>query len=802
MIGSIAVLPTVVVLIWAISAQNAANLATSDLTRMRAEAAQVFASSRLASAREDSAKAAILIAESQRTAAQSITELNGHRDRSLILAVEAVRLARTPESRRSLLGALFNWPLVESFYHSRRGDLGSLTFNPDGKILGLTRLGLPTSTMIFWDPERSSELHFPVTEGHIRGVAFSPDGKLCAAGTAHGVVTWDMTQPARLNDRPLNVEKTSVVSVAFSADGRILAAGCSNGEIVIFDVSRRVRVLPEPLIVDQEAEDFEIVSLAFQGDSLIVLCHGKLERWSIVDRSRKAVLSNPETELIECAELSRDGRILAAGVGAFEDSGTRVILWDTSTYARIIDQPFSIPGDHFACLALNSDGSELAAACEELVLQWNRKRNSLADRRPRIISGAKIVRLDYSPDNSRLAAGYLNELRERGDERSGAVIWNVEDRSALVDRLPSLTNEVMDVAFNPDGSTVAGAYYNTGSICGIIHWDAKRRTRLATHPFELNGASPTSIAFSPDGTSIALGLKSRSGDGEIAIWDMRLLKFTGNGTLKVAHGGVVSRVLFSPDGTSLAAIYRRTSDAGEVALWDVKQGTLLANRSLKPISHLAFSPDGKLLAAVIRDDSDNDRSRTGIELWDSRTLSPRNARRLAVDQGDIGSLTFSHDSSTIFSVIHNDSFVSNDGGIVLWDVHSGIRLENRFQDILGGDQWSPTISPDGELLATLYRGPDGEGVHLWDIVSGLRLSATPLKLADGSLTSLVFSPDGNVLAVSYSNAEPGGRGGVALLDLDIDSWVNKAARIANRNLTQEEWRRFFRGAAYHATFHH
>ena len=43
-------------------------------------------------------------------------------------------------------------------------------------------------------------------------------------------------------------------------------------------------------------------------------------------------------------------------------------------------------------------------------------------------------------------------------------------------------------------------------------------------------------------------------------------------------------------------------------------------------------------------------------------------------------------------------------------------------------------------------------------------------------------------------------GQVVLWDLELESYRNEARRIANRNLTLDEWRRYFPDTPYHATF--
>ena len=196
------------------------------------------------------------IANSRQLAAVSASERNHRLDRSLLLAVEALQSANTFEARDSLFKALHDRPGLRTFLHIEKGDVGGVSFSPDGKTIAAgysVGLGGGGGGVVLWDVAARKRLvddPLPVTEGGVNCVSFSPDGKTIAAGygVAGGVVLWDVA--ARQRHAPLPVKEGYVTGVAFSPDSKTIAAGYGGGGgVVVWDVATRKRLADDPLTV-------------------------------------------------------------------------------------------------------------------------------------------------------------------------------------------------------------------------------------------------------------------------------------------------------------------------------------------------------------------------------------------------------------------------------------------------------------------------------------------------------------------------------------------------------------------------
>ena len=190
-------------------------------------------------------------------------------------------------------------------------------------------------------------------------------------------------------------------------------------------------------------------------------------------------------------------------------------------------------------------------------------------------------RIAFSPDGRALASIGGDDTIRLWDSRTGKNIAVLRQ---------SHEGEPSSVAFSPDGKTLA-----FGGAGTIELRDASSGKRLALCSGHTDRVC--SLEFSPDGKTLA----SASLDGSAKLWDALAGKCRA--TLPGIPGWP-SNVAFSPDGNTLASAGEKRT----IKLWDTTTGANTA--TLKPIGYnynldgpagmryLAFSPDGKRLAAA------------------------------------------------------------------------------------------------------------------------------------------------------------------------------------------------------------
>ncbi len=408
---------------------------------------------------------------------------------------------------------------------------------------------------------------------------------------------------------------------------------------------------------------------------------------------------------------SADGGLLAVS------SSSGIYLYDSKTYQESIYFPQVDIHD----MAFSPDGKTLSAVSDTFyvvtVKQWDLASSSelhswSVDKNPQLNQSVIDPIAALSPDGRTAAISFDENTVKLWDVVSGKELHSLSMRFAV------------DVAFSPDGKTLASAVANQVTL-----WNVSSGSQLRT----LDTAPENiSLAFSPDGRTLAVGADNSDwnfADNNTTLWDvtsgLQLQSFKSDLPFSMATVAAFG-LAFSPDGKELAS---GTARGTSVKLWEAASGNELHSLNVSNLESLAFSPDGKTLVSVSSVGEDP------VKLWDAATGNQVNSLK-----GDnvSGKVIFSPDSRTL-------AYASDDFTVRLRDVTSGeVRILSGHPSYVSGLAFSPDSKTLASGSAEDQLSPGINILKLWDVVSGSELHT--LNGHSGGVTGVVFSPDGKTLA--------------------------------------------------------
>lgn len=401
-----------------------------------------------------------------------------------------------------------------------------LAYSPDGRTLAAAE---PRGAVRFWQldpPQLGLVIAGPVSD--YPRLAFDPEGRRIAAETPDGTIRiWDTADGSerlilRGNDPPC-------ICLRFAPDGTRLAASGDDHVLHVWDTTT------EQGTISFRGGNKPVVDLQFasQGDSVAaVFKDGAVGVWAVSSGVNRWMLPAEQCHA-SALDWSRDGRRLAV---ACDDATVRIL---NAASGELV---FQFRGHEKAvrAVAVSPDGTQVASASRgSQVLIWE---TTTGQTLHSFSLGASEVRsLAFHPDGDRLAAGTSDSV---------AVVWDLA-RDVVAWRDQSRPYAVWDVAWSPDGRILAVSHRD-GRV--LLH-DPQAGTHnhtfgIAAHEF------PVQIAFSPDGTRLAIAAAQIG----LTLWEVP----SGRPVLDLSRKPTVTgAVAFNPSGRLLAS--GRTD--GTITLW-------------------------------------------------------------------------------------------------------------------------------------------------------------------------------------------------------------------------------------------
>lgn len=740
--------------------------------------------------------------------------VSGHLDQGLLLAVAASKLRDDFDTRNALLNGLDGAAYLSAVLVGASGkgssphsDVVDVAYTDDGRTL-MTVDG-SNQTVYLWNattrqlirtilvPRQDSTdaVGDPVTD-ILDDAAINGNGSLIATKSAvSGVRAFDVR---RNEDIGILADKssgddtsdTSFIHpiIRFSPDGNLLAfsecgdADCLTERIAVLNLATQtfdyLPLIGSSAYTSSVALTFSsdssrlAASIIDNGNYLNQKLGGTVQIFDLKSKTLDATIHlgddaamGPAGSALALAFTPDGSQLAIAGSHTSTDDSGQVLFWDVA-HKRFAAQPLVESDGDISALAFSPDGRFLVTGCgsDSFGLRiWNVERNTAVS--PLLKQHTGVVNtIAFSPDGRHFTSG--------GSDGQ-VLIWSDAPYTGLSHLFGDSVSSYTQTAFSPDGSLLA-----IGDLNQVTLWDVKSQAKVKTltiPPEDRNNAPDFvgGLAFSPDSKMLAAGDQL----AQIFLWNVTSGALIGpplrghEASIQGTVIGFVTDLSFSPNGKWLAS----TAFDCTVMLWDTSTWTRVYTfaRSSACLRGMAFSPDSRYLAVTDRPQY--------ILIWDAESHGITHT--LDVGGTNVRSLAFYPQQAATFAVLDES------GRISTWDAQTGNAIGQPVSDgRLSDTSYQPHLifnRAGTELISS-----HDLTLTIWNVSQVGRLQPYVRSfVSQFAQLNASVSPDGRYVAIADGSL-------VEVRYLTLADWRATACAVANRTLSQSEWRQLVPDAPY------
>lgn len=613
-------------------------------------------------------------------------------------------------------------------------DARALAFSADERLLAVA-----TGNFIYlwetgtWKPVARLKGHY----SSINSLAFSPGGDTLASGSDDAtVILWQISDGSQ--QKVLKGHTGPVTAVAYSPQGNLLVSTSRDSS---------VRVWSSDGSLLNRLSGYAAFSASFSPDGtrLAVGYADSVRLYNPEDM--KLTLTLPAKDVVNMLSFSPDGMLISSSSELWHvEEARRLYYFESSTHQA----------------AFTNDG-QLVLVSNAV---WDVSNGKLVSRLKNPLADTPRTKNEWDS----LILSSSGTLMAWGS-KDGVTLWKAGNASPTAssgtlyearpgDNLYTIANE-FDVSLK--GLLDENRWSCSSPVFSTQHvLVPDQKSRLETYPLNHPSFSAENIDkltqfYRPSDTCVKnIGKVFFSSNGKYllsgsAIWNLA----TGSIVLQpakipVGTDGELNTqspsqlMIFSPDGDLVAVRVEKN-----IELWDPANGRLVRVLSGHQgiVAAVAFSPDGSIVVSVSSTDEQI------IRFW-------------KVEDGSLLQSITGYTAQTLLFTPDGQTLIGqSDDTARFWQVETGKLLKS-----LQGIQGSPTLSPDGKLLAFISCEKKVRDACVSELASVYRIADGVVTFSMMGITeeiqSLRFSPDGSVL--------------IAASDYGIVAWNTSNGSIKHR----------------------